>query len=178
MGFRPEAVGRMIAQGKPVVGAVYSQKHLDLLALINAAAAADKSEPNWQRKLISRQAAFTGTPFEVDGAARIEAREGFAKFYGVGMGLTLIASEALRTMVERGLVSEQRQKMSAQEIDYPVYGFFNRMHDDAGNLISEDFSFCLRWQQCGGEIFALLNEPIFHVGTHAFVGLFMDKITE
>ncbi len=177
MGFRPEAVARLMAQQQPIVGAVYAQKNLDLLALINAAASADKNEANWQRRLISRQAVFTGTPFEVDGIAQIELRQGFAKFLAIGMGLALIACEALKTMVERKTAAEQRHKISAHEIDYPVYGFFNRLHDQAGNLMSEDVSFCMRWRQCGGEILAMLDEPIFHVGQHNFIGLFAEKLS-
>src|SRR5262249_54923132 len=143
---------------------------------VNAAAAADTSEPNWQRKLISRKSNFTGAPFEVDGQTRVDVHDGFAKFCGIGMGLALIACEELRAMVDRGIVREQTHRSATETVDYRVFGFFNRKQDEAGNLVSEDLSFCLRWRECGGEILAMLDEPIFHVGSHAFIGLFSEGL--
>ena len=41
-------------------------------------------------------------------------------------------------------------------------------------MLSEDFSFCQRWRQCGGEVWASATHTIQHIGNHAFEGNFHD----
>ena len=48
---------------------------------------------------------------------------------------------------------------------------FNCMIDEAtGTYLSEDFSFCRRWTDMGGEIWADLQSRLTHVGTVSFDG--------
>jgi hypothetical protein len=48
---------------------------------------------------------------------------------------------------------------------------FNCMIDDATKVyLSEDFSFCKRWTDMGGEIWADLESRLTHVGTVSFRG--------
>jgi hypothetical protein len=92
------------------------------------------------------------------------------------MGVTLIACDALRQIVEQGHATQQRGTLHTGYAEHPVYGFFNRLQDADGNLIAEDLSFCDRWRRCGGEIWVLLDEPIFHIGTYDYIGVFMDQL--
>ncbi len=70
IGFRTQAVQRLLAANKSVVGAVYAQKNLDLLGLMDAAAAADRTQANWQRKLVSRHTFFYRRSLRKGGPAR------------------------------------------------------------------------------------------------------------
>ncbi len=176
MGFRPRAVERMLAHGKPFVAAVCVKRSLNLFAMLEDAAAADTREADWARKFISRHMQFTGNPLTVDGQPRIEVHNGFARYHSIGMGLALIAREVLQQIVDRALAVRQRGTLFTNRTEYPIYGFFNRLTDAEGNLAAEDYSFCHRWQQCGGEVWVMLDEPIFHVGTYAFIGNFMDAM--
>jgi hypothetical protein len=122
-------------------------------------------------KLISRRMAFSGDPLET-----VSVENGIARFNAIGMAVTLIETAALRRMVEQAplkpLVTFFRTK------DFPVYGFFNRATDPAGNLMAEDFSFCARWRACGGEVWVLVDDPILHVGTYAYGGSYLDTLTD
>jgi hypothetical protein len=171
MGFRPRAVERLIECGKPVVGAVYARRQLDLVALLRSLTPDELSKPGWERRAISRNTGFIGDPLD----DKIEVTGGFARFRAVGMGLCLIACEALRTMIERGRLAAQTPVTA--RATFPVYGFFDRIMVTATPM-AEDYSFCRRWAGCGGEVWAMLDEPIFHVGSHRFIGSFMDKISD
>jgi hypothetical protein len=51
------------------------------------------------------------------------------------------------------------------------YNFFGERAGDAASGLhtSEDFSFCNRWRiDCGGEIWALLDARIGHIGDYAY----------
>ena len=41
-------------------------------------------------------------------------------------------------------------------------------------LLSEDFSFCHRWNACGGEVWANTAHEIEHIGLHRFKGRYSD----
>ena len=44
------------------------------------------------------------------------------------------------------------------------------MITEDGTYLSEDFAFCKRWSDIGGEIWADLNSRLKHVGQIAFCG--------
>ena len=51
------------------------------------------------------------------------------------------------------------------------YSFFDTMHDpDDNRYLSEDYTFCRRWQKIGGEIWLDPNTKLNHVGTYTFEG--------
>ncbi|TKW73689.1 MAG: hypothetical protein DI543_26165 [Bradyrhizobium icense] len=45
-----------------------------------------------------------------------------------------------------------------------------------GALLSEDFSFCHRWNQCGGQVWVNTNHTIEHIGLHRFRGSYSDLV--
>ena len=51
------------------------------------------------------------------------------------------------------------------------YALFECMIDpDTGEYLSEDFAFCRRWTDLGGEIWLDLESKLIHVGQYGFVG--------
>jgi hypothetical protein len=171
MGFRPSAVLRMLAAEKPVIGAIAVKKKLDLLAMLDDARKADTQDPAWKRKIISRRMDFNGDQLDT-----VSVQDGIARFNAIGMAVTLIETTVLRRMVEQVPLKPLVTFFEAK--DFPIYGFFNRTADPAGNLMAEDFSFCARWRACGGHIWVLLDEPILHVGTYVYGGSYLDTLTD
>ena len=90
-----------------------------------------------------------------------------AKVGGVGMGLTLIA----RAVFEKLAPTVQQRDFEGK----PVKGFFDPIIRDDGPM-SEDLSFCKRWRDAGGDVVALLNEDIGHVGEFTYRGNYLDFI--
>jgi hypothetical protein len=92
---------------------------------------------------------------------------------GLPFGLLLTSTAALRMLVER-----HREELWYRDGDIEGVAIFQllltetRMAPDGSrfrNLLSEDYSFCTRWRNVGGQIHMLLD-PCAHVGTHRFTG--------
>jgi len=111
---------------------------------------------------------------EFDDPHRIAAKDGFAKVRYAGTGFMVIQRAALMRMVDRYPELHYLREHQAED---PLKGskwrfaFFNCMIDEStGIYLSEDFSFCRRWTDMGGEIWADLQSRLTHVGSLAFNG--------
>lgn len=151
MGFDPSLVMDMLAFDEPVVGVIAPKRTLPL--------------------------EFAGSGF---GDQELERRGQFVCVEGVGMGVTLIRRDAIAKMVSalpeivdpRMATFPQRHAMGANPPDRLIRAF-DKINIDSGWL-SEDFSFCRRWRECGGEIWASIMHPITHVGPYPFTGRYID----
>ena len=57
------------------------------------------------------------------------------------------------------------------------HAVFDCMIDpDSKRYLSEDYAFCRRWQQMGGEIWADIMNPLGHVGTLSFEACLNDRL--
>jgi hypothetical protein len=96
---------------------------------------------------------------------RVSIKDGAALSNFVPAGAMLVRRGALETMLAKEVVGEQR------DAGLQFYNFFGARAEDAarGHHTSDDHSFCRRWRiDCGGEIWALLDAKIGHIGDHAF----------
>lgn len=152
MGFAPEIVTDMILFDEPLIGTIYPQRKMPL---------------SW---------AGSGT-----GATQTERRGNFMLVEGVGMGCTLIKRELVTKMLEKmpeivdvrlglhpaGQTLQQagtnRLIRAFEKLDLPERG-----------VVSEDLSFCLRWQRCGGQTWAAIAYRMSHVGPFDYAGRYLD----
>ena len=59
------------------------------------------------------------------------------------------------------------------------YSFFDCIIDpDSNRYLSEDYTFCRRWQQIGGKIYAEIASPLTHFGTYGFRGNVSHKFAK
>ncbi len=154
MGFPPELVTDMLMFDEPLVGTVYPQRKLPL---------------SW---------AGSGT-----GTATTERRGDFMLVEGVGMGCTLIAREVITKMIDKfpELIDTRLQLHPAGETmrqmgTNRLLRFYEKMDLPERGLISEDLSFCIRWQQCGGKTWAAIGHKMSHVGPFDYSGRYLDVI--
>lgn len=97
--------------------------------------------------------------------------DGTMKVKRIGTGVMLVATSALSKLVDTGQI---RVDSSSGE---PIYGFFDKLTQPDGRRIGEDHSFCDRWRTlCGGDIFALIDEPIGHINKMMHQGRFLDYL--
>jgi hypothetical protein len=60
----------------------------------------------------------------------------------------------------------------------PLYGFFDQMGSVDGPL-SEDLAFCERWTSlCGGDVWALVDEKIGHIGQMEFSLPYIERLKQ
>lgn len=156
MSFPPEIITDMLIFNEPVVGAVYRQR---------------KPEIAW---------AGSGT-----GASQTERRGDFMKVEGVGFGCTLIRRDCVTKMIEKfpELIDERLSLHPAgdtlrQTGTTRLLRFFEKMDIAERGLISEDLSFCIRWGQCGGDVWGAIGHKISHVGPYDYAGRYLDVVEE
>lgn len=146
MGFDPQIVLDMLLFDQPIVGALCPKRVLPV------------------------QWAGAG-----DGRETTEVRAGFMKVAGVGMAVTLIRRDAIKIMLEKmPHLSDTRLHMhSAKDIiegagTKRIIRAFDKIDDPENGPLSEDLSFCRRWRECGGEIWANMMYRISHVGPYPY----------
>ncbi|NLH83287.1 MAG: hypothetical protein GX458_20975, partial [Phyllobacteriaceae bacterium] len=99
MSFSPELVAKMLAFGKPVVGAIYPDKGVDFEAFRTAM---QRSTNALQGQLQSVRYVYDGDAIVgrkgKDGKTEIDVVDGFVRVTRAGTGLLLIAREAFETI--------------------------------------------------------------------------------
>ncbi len=86
----------------------------------------------------------------------------------LGTGFMLIKRVVFQAMIEEGAQKyTDAIGLSSVENDNQ-YDFFNCTIDSNGRYLTEDWSFCRRWRQIGGQIWADITIPLVHVGYHRF----------
>lgn len=97
--------------------------------------------------------------------------DGFLPSTGIGGGGMLISRKMVTEMLEkmpdlRSPIPSSIAERAPRGIDKMICGF-NKIKTADRNL-SEDMSFCQRWLDCGGEIWANVRYPISHVGPYNY----------
>lgn len=160
--FEPEQVIRLIQCGAQMCAAIYPVKRIDW-AKVKTTMAAARPNP---------AAAALQYVFEVDNPSAVIAQDGFVKVRYAGTGFLMIRREALERMCERYPQLQYRRDHSidAASESSKRFALFESMIAEDGTYLSEDFAFCKRWTEMGGEIWADLNSKLNHVGPMTFCG--------
>lgn len=86
----------------------------------------------------------------------------------LGTGFMLVKRVVFEAMIDQGAQKyTDAIGLSSAENDNQ-YDFFNCTIDSNGRYLTEDWSFCRRWRQLGGQIWADTTIPLVHVGYHRF----------
>ena len=57
------------------------------------------------------------------------------------------------------------------------YNLFDTLHDtETKRYFGEDFGFCQRWTDIGGEVYLYIMDHISHIGDHEYCGRFYDQL--
>jgi hypothetical protein len=101
---------------------------------------------------------------------------GFMQVDGCGAGVLLIARTAIETMLMKmPELSDPGAKTNsplAANLDRLIRAFEPLRVN--GARLSEDFSFCHRWNACGGEVWVNTAHEVEHIGLHRFKGRYSD----
>ena len=100
--------------------------------------------------------------------------DGFARARYVGTGFLLVRRSVFERMAAR--YPEIRYSRSHASADADIapdglHAYFDCVIDrDSGHYLSEDFTFCKRWLDMGGELWVDLRSRLSHIGRHVFAG--------
>jgi len=162
IGFEPEQVLRLIECGADMCAAVYPIKRIDW----------DKVRTAIESARQNPAAAALKYVFEVENPNAVIAKGGFVKVRYAGTGFLMIRRAALEQMC--ALYPQLRYKrdhsLDAASPSENRFALFENMIAEDGTYLSEDFAFCKRWTDIGGDIWADLNSKLNHVGPMTFCG--------
>jgi hypothetical protein len=163
IGFEPEQVFRLMDFGADVTAAVYPVKRLDWKKIAATASA----------KVENLRSSSLFYVVEFPDPSNVETRNDFAKVHYAGTGFLMLRRRMLLAMIERYPELRYAYEHSASDLlaGSPWrYALFNCFVDETGTYLSEDFSFCKRWTDMGGEIWIDLRSRLTHVGAVSFEG--------
>ncbi len=165
IGFTPPQVFRLIESGADVIAGCYPVKRV-----------------NWDK---ARKVMASGHPnlpsasldyvLELDDPDQVRVVNGFTRVRYAGTGFLMIRRQVLEKMCAHPayapLKFEREHSLDALAGSPNRFALFECMIDPAtGTYLSEDFSFCKRWTDIGGEIWADLESRLDHVGPSVFHG--------
>jgi hypothetical protein len=155
MRFSPFMVWDMLQFGKPVTGCFYAKREYPIAVVGKALNDTDTVDD------------------VVDGHLRVS---------GVGAGVLLIKRTAIQEMIDKLpeiIVTTNNHALAGQveiyELPHLLAPFKKVQLADGGEL-SEDISFCHRWRQCGGEVWANVRHPVGHIGPHEWLIRYEDYL--
>jgi hypothetical protein len=170
IGFAPENLFRLLAADKPVIGGVYPLKRIDW---DKARAAAKADAPDLLAASLGYVIRFIPTP---DHSVSID--DGIAKVAYAGTGFLLIRRAALQRIVDAHPELKARMgDMDDRLADEAVMVFETMIEPQTGQYLSEDYAFCRRWLDLGGEIWADMEARLTHVGAAAYTGSVIQALT-
>src|ERR1700733_3500735 len=165
IGFQPNQVFRLIQSGAGVVAALYPIKRVNW---DKARRAIETSKPNVP-------AASLDYVLEINDPDNIVIVNGFTRVRYAGTGFLMIRRHVLEKMCRHPAYASLQffREHSADALAGSPnrFALFECMIDPgSGTYLSEDFAFCKRWTDIGGEIWADLESRLDHVGPSMFRG--------
>jgi hypothetical protein len=164
IGFEPEQVFRLLAFDADVTAAAYPLKTIDW----------DKVRKLAQKGRTDLETAVADYVLHFEGKGPMQARNDFVRVRYAGTGFLMIRRAAMVRLCEAH--PELRYRPAQREADLRKdgtdrYALFECMIDPENHLyLSEDYAFCRRWRDLGGEIWLDLRSRLSHHGGFAFKG--------
>jgi hypothetical protein len=163
IGFEPERVFRLIESGADVVAGVYPIKRVNW----------NKAMRMLETKRAEIPSAALDYVLEVEDPDHVAVVNGFTRVRYAGTGFLMIRRHAFEKMcvAYRSLQFFREHSQDTLAGSPNRFALFECMIDPAsGTYLSEDFAFCKRWTDIGGEIWADLESRLDHVGPAVFRG--------
>src|SRR6201992_1606182 len=165
IGFQPQQVFRLIESGADMVAALYPIKRVNWE---KARRAIETNKPNVP-------AASLDYVLEINDPDHVVVVNGFTRVRYAGTGFLMIRRHVLEKMCAHPAYASlqflREHSLDALAGSLNRFALFECMIDPkTGTYLSEDFAFCKRWTDLGGEIWADLESRLDHVGPSVFNG--------
>ena len=165
IGFEPEQVFRLLESGADVVAGIYPIKRVNW----------DKAKRVLASNRPKLPSASLDYVLEIDDPDRVVVVNGFTRVRYAGTGFLMIRRHVLEKMcgdpAYAPLQFSREHSLDALAGSPNRFALFECMIDpNSGTYLSEDFAFCKRWTDIGGEIWADVESRLDHVGPSVFHG--------
>jgi hypothetical protein len=164
--FEPDSVLRMLAMNKNIVAAAYPKKTVDWAGVSRAVERKEESPaPFGAEYAINLKFADKETK-------RVNSQDGAVEVLDASTGFFMVKKQVVQTMFEAYPDLHYKNDSSIDpRFNKYCYSLFDTIHDPKDNrYLSEDYTFCRRWQALGGKIWVDPNTKLNHVGSFTFEG--------
>jgi len=166
--FDPEAVIRLIKSGHEVSCAAYPKKTVMW----------DQAETSVKSGDASRELARVASSLVMNFKyQQTQIKNGFAEVLDGPTGFLLIKRDVFTKMFARYKELDCVNDHQNKDLDEYCAVFDCMIDPQSRRYLSEDYAFCRRWQQMGGQIFADCMTVLGHVGNIRFQGRLEDRLT-
>jgi hypothetical protein len=167
IGFNPASVIRLLEFDKDVTSAVYPKKSINWELVKNKVA---QGSPEDIRQM--------GLDFNINILTSDPPVNGFVKVLDVATGFLMMKREMLEKMYEH--YKEELfavNDIQGQNVENYIAIFACSIDKTTKRFLSEDYAFCRRYQEMGGEVWADISTPLSHTGTHVYSGNILERVT-
>jgi hypothetical protein len=172
IGFKPEQVFRLLDARRDIVGGVYPAKRIHW----------DKAKKAMADGIKDVLAASLGYVVRflpsAKGSVTVDD-DGFGAVAYVGTGFMMISRGAVQQITDaHPELLAKHGDMNGATASEAVMVFEPMIEKETGQYLSEDYAFCRRWRDLGGEIFADFDSRLTHVGHASYEGSLKDSIAK
>lgn len=163
--FDPDSIIRMLAMDKDVIAGAYPKKTINWNMVKSAAM---RGEEN-----LATFGADYAINLKVEpGTNRVRSHMGAVEVLDASTGFFLVKKEVVQKMTAAYPDLHYKNDSSIDPRFNPYcYALWDTMIDPRDRrYLSEDYTFCRRWQDMGGEIWVDPNTKLSHVGSYTFEG--------
>lgn len=168
--FKPDDVYRIVLQDKDVVVGAYPLKKVHWQNIDTSKA---NSSQDVQRMATDYVINIKFANEEQEKTGMVPVVDGLIEVYDAGTGFMCIKRSVIEKMIdeykEAHYVKEPKHVFHEGD-DGLRWALFDTMIDEDGRYLSEDYTFCRRWQKMGGKIWLDPQVVLTHIGTHNFDG--------
>jgi len=174
--WEPESVVRLLLHDRDVVGGVYPKKRYFWERLESIDTLRQSYDAKWSGVLAWHDFVrlhlvdYNMNLFEPP-SARIVG-DGLIRVQNIPTGFMMIRRSCIEEMIRRNpdwKYSDDCGFLVGEEKNRHTHAFFDCYVRD-GRFMSEDWSFCHKWIDMGGDIFADINIALSHSGTEHYAG--------
>lgn len=171
--FDPKSIVRMLLADQDVVVGAYPLKTLNWESVVDKARYSDMAAQD-----AAKEAAMyvinvhKPDPEMVGKQVDVQIKNGLLEVYDAGTGFMLMKRHVLEKMIENypDTMYYSDKDMTEDLEKRKRYALFDTMIDSDKRYLSEDYTFCRRWQELDGKIYLDVNTTLSHIGTYTFVG--------
>ncbi|SDH42160.1 hypothetical protein SAMN04487926_104349 [Paraburkholderia steynii] len=168
IGFSVDQVLRLLLADRDVVAGVYPLKRFDWPGVLPGGLTQETFAARYLRYPVN---AHDGVSPAIDG-------DGFLEVSEAPTGFMCIKRSAIETMIAR---LPELKYVPDGPPDSPLYDLCYRFFDvmvepSTGRYLSEDYAFCRRWRDIGGQVFVDTQSKLSHQGLYTWHGDFGASI--
>lgn len=161
--FRPEDIFMMMSYDKDIICGPYPKKHINWPVII-AATKNGMDDPAYLEKLVGEYVFST-----IDSETKMEE---IVRVAEAGTGMMLIKRSVFdkfrKAYPENAYVSDHSRDV-LNGVEKKMFAYF-RTGIFAGRYLSEDYYFCHKWREAGGDVWLFPWALTTHYGTYGFQG--------